>query len=343
MNIQATIDFLPFTSDADAAIVVPFHNRAFEEMHPRRMHVTTDEFRGRYMNSRTERSFFGIMDTEGELAALGQSVRWIDGTNAELTFIQNLVRPDLRQQGLGRSILRRALEIADEHGRTILTADTVDTVPPGVAFAEKVGANLSIREHINIVAVEDLDIAMLERWRDEGPVRAASYELLPWIDGYPEEHHGQIARLFVMADEDMPFEDASFEPQAETAESVKEDLDRSAGTVERITSVIRHIESGDIVGFSELLMLHKGNPTLNTTLTAVNRDHRGHAIGKWIKADAILRGIERYPDATHIQTENAFSNAPMLGINNAIGFEPEHTVLSYEATADRVRAYLDRS
>ncbi len=339
---HSTIDLNPFTSDADADVVVPFHNLALRETHPRSAFLTTDEFRARFDRPQMEQQFFGVIDDAGELAALGVAMWWVDGTNTHLLFLQNLVRPDMRQQGLGRQVLRRALEVTLERGRSMLIADIIDTVPAGQAFALTVGADLGLREHMNVVAVSDLDTEMLERWVTEGPGRAEGYELLAWAETYPEEHHGQLARLFVMADEDAPFEDAAFEPQAETAETVKERLERSEGFVERVASVVRHVESGAIVGFSEVVMVQKGSPSLNTSLTVVDRDHRGHAIGKWIKADAILRGIERYPDVTHIETENAFSNAPMLGINDEIGFRPEHTLMTYQATVDTVRAYLDR-
>jgi len=342
MPTHPIIDLFPFTSDADADLVVPFHNRALREMHPRRPFLTTKEFRVRFGESQMDRQFFGLTDTAGELAALGVALWWVDGTNPHLVFFQNLVRPDLRRQGLGRQVLRQILHIAKERGRSMLIADTMDTVPAGEAFAIQVGADLGIKEHVNVVAVNDLDIKMLERWVVEGPDRAEGYELLAWTDGYPAEHHGEIARLFVMADEDMPFDDAAFDPQAETAETVEERLDRSAGVIERTTSVVRHVASGAIVGFSEVVMVQRGSPTLSTTLTVVDRDHRGHAIGKWIKADAILRGVRRYPGVTHIETENAYSNAPMLGINDAIGFRPEHTLMAYQATLDTVQAYLDR-
>lgn len=310
-------------------------------MYSRRAAITLDEFRVRYDTPQVSNRFFGINDEQGALAALGLALQWVDGTNAQLQFVQVLVRPDKRRQGLARELLTRGLEIAREGGRTIITADTVDTVPAGDAFAHSVGADLGMREHINVVAVSDIDTSMLERWRNEGPDRARAYELLLWTDGYPRECDAQIARLFVMAEEDMPFEDWDFEPNAETAESVRERLERTAGTLNLVTSVARHRGSGEVVGFSELVT-QTGDPTLYTTLTVVDRDHRGHALGKWVKADAILRALEQYPEKTHIQTENAFSNAPMLGINDAIGFKPEHTLLVYQASTDAVRAYLER-
>lgn len=336
-----TYDLFPFTSDADGAVVVPFQNRALREMHPRRTDITLDEFRIRYDTPQSRNRFFGIDDEHGDLAALGSTLQWIDGTNAELQFVQVLVRPDKRRQGLARELLARGIEIAGEGGRTMITGDSVDTVPSGDAFARAVGADLGMREHVNVVAVSAIDVSMLDRWRNEGADRAPGYELVSWTDGYPSEHDAQISRLFVMADEDMPFENWSFEPIAETAESVRERLERTEGIVKLVTSVARHRGSGKIVAFSELAT-QRGDRTLDTTLTVVDRDHRGFALGKWIKADVILRGLQRFQDATHIQTENAFSNAPMLGINDAIGFVPEQSLVTYEASTDTVRAYLER-
>jgi len=311
-------------------------------MHPRRADITLDEFRVRYDTPQVRETYFGINDENGALAALGLAMQWLDGSNTELQYVQVLVRPDKRRLGFARQLLRRCLEIAEQGERTMITADTVDTVPAGDRFAAAVRADLGLREHINVVAVAAIDTSMLAGWREEGPGRAPEYELLSWSDGYPPEHDAQLARLFVMADEDMPFEELDFEPVAETAQTVRERLERTVGTMNLVTSVARHRPSGAIVGFSELVMMRTGDSSLYTTLTVVDRDHRGHGLGKWIKADAILRALARFPEATHIQTENAFSNAPMLGINDAIGFRPEQTLISYQASTDAIRAYLER-
>ena len=71
----------------------------------------------------------------------------------------------------------------------------------------------------------------------------------------------------------------------------------------------------------------------------VDREHRGHALGKWLKSAVILHGLERWPEADDIETMNAFSNEAMLGINREIGFEHEFTVRTYRVPARQV---LDR-
>lgn len=342
MSPQPIVDLFPFESDLDADRVVAFHNRAFSELSPRKHGATVEEFRARNNSPTWEMHTFGIEGADGDIEALGIGLQWLDGTNKHLQFVQILVRPESRGHGMGRRLLGYANDIAVRTGRTMILADTYDTVPSGEAFALAVGAQVGMRERISVIDTNAVDRSMLVDWLQSGPARAPGYEVLQWDDDYPTEHDGQIARLFVIADEDMPFEDAAFDPGADSAETVRERLERTASTYRRVTSVARHVESGTLVGFTELIRRGTDVSTLYTSLTVVHRDHRGHALGKWIKADAILRGMDRWPDATHIQTENAFTNDAMLGINEAIGFKAEHTMIAYQATTEQIREYLDR-
>lgn len=224
----------------------------------------------------------------------------------------------------------------------MIIADTFDTVPAGALFAASVGAEVGIREHVSRVSVAELDTDLLQSWIDDASRRADDYDVIRWNDFYPEANLGEIAELFVMADEDMPFEDAAFEPITETAESLNMRLEASKPFIRRVTSVAVLRSTGQLVGFSELIRRLSDTSTLFTTLTIVHRDHRSHNLGKWLKADVITAAIARFPDAQRLQTENAFSNAAVLGINDAIGFVPQYTLTSYQVSTEKVRRYLDR-
>ncbi len=343
MTTESTVDLFPLSSEDDADRVVAFYSRAYNEMLPRSQGTAVDEFRARFADPALEMHTFAIEDGSGGIEGVGIGIHWMDGTNGHLQWAQILVRPESRRMGHGRRLLARLAAVAASCGRSVMLADAYDTVPAGGAFAQAVGAHAAMREHISVVETDALDRTMLEAWRQDEPIRAEGYEVLSWADGWEQEHDSAIARLFVMADEDMPFEDAAFDPGAETAGTVRARLERTKDTITRVTSVVRHAESRVLVGFSELIVKASDSNTLFTMLTVVDRDHRGHGLGKWVKADSILHGIERWPRATHIQTENAASNAPMLGINDAIGFAPEHRMITYQATVDRVREYLERA
>ena len=63
--------------------------------------------------------------------------------------------------------------------------------------------------------------------------------------------------------------------------------------------------------------------------TLVRRDHRGHRLGTAVKI-ANLRALQQArPEATEVKTQNAETNAWMVGINVRLGFGPVGSPESY--------------
>ena len=60
---------------------------------------------------------------------------------------------------------------------------------------------------------------------------------------------------------------------------------------------------------------------LEQELTGVSCEFRGRGLGKWLKAKMILHIKDTYPDVKRIITGNAEANAPMLSINERMGFK----------------------
>lgn len=48
-----------------------------------------------------------------------------------------------------------------------------------------------------------------------------------------------------------------------------------------------------------------------------------------MKAESIRLARLRHPDLTGLLTDAADSNAPMIGINDALGYRPTHRELEY--------------
>jgi GNAT superfamily N-acetyltransferase len=75
--------------------------------------------------------------------------------------------------------------------------------------------------------------------------------------------------------------------------------------------------------------------TVYVGATGVDPEHRGHALGKWLKAVMTLRVMDERPQVTSIRTGNADSNDAMLGINKEMGYVPFISQTVWEiATAD---------
>jgi GNAT superfamily N-acetyltransferase len=73
-------------------------------------------------------------------------------------------------------------------------------------------------------------------------------------------------------------------------------------------------------------------------LTGVRPDARGRGIGKWIKAVMLDHIRTLYPDAQWVSTGNAASNAPMLAINQKLGFKPYRSGSEYQIARDELGA-----
>jgi mycothiol synthase len=232
------------------------------------------------------------------------------------------VLPEYRRRGLGRDLLARAAAAAEAMGRELVTGDSHETVPAGEAFAQRVGASPGLRNHLNRLAVADVDRAMVQRWVDEGPSRAPGYDLVAFDSPIPDKHLDDVASI-ISAMNDAPTDDLETAPMALTGETVRafEGLGLAAGlSVWWILAYER--STGLVVGETDVRLDPSQPQTITQGTTVVRHQHRGHAIGKWLKGTMMLRILDERPDVVDIRTSNADSNAPMLGINTALGYKP---------------------
>ena len=81
----------------------------------------------------------------------------------------------------------------------------------------------------------------------------------------------------------------------------------------------RHDATGVLVGYTALGIV-PGTDIARQGDTVVEVAHRNRGIGRSLKARMLLRLLDERPDVHRIRTDNAASNAPMLAINNALGF-----------------------
>ena len=85
---------------------------------------------------------------------------------------------------------------------------------------------------------------------------------------------------------------------------------------------VRHDESGEIVGISDLYLPQARPWIAFQDDTGVAAAHRGHRLGAWMKATNHQRLRRERPEVEVVSTWNATQNAPMLRINRALGFAP---------------------
>ena len=250
------------------------------------------------------------------------------------------VHPDMRRRGIAKALLGLIAGVAQEEGRTLLLGGTSERVPAGEAFARRINADLGSSTHTNRLMLSDLDTASMRTWIEEGPSRAQGYSLIT-IDGpYPDDMLDAMVEVNKIMN-DAPRDDIDMEDWVITAEHVRSwEKTMLATGDERWSLVARHDATGELVGFTEMLWNSKVPKVAYQMGTGVRPDHRGHALGKWLKAVMLQRLLDERHEVDQVRTGNADSNDAMLGINKQLGFKPFQAHSIWQVSLDKVLAYL---
>lgn len=83
----------------------------------------------------------------------------------------------------------------------------------------------------------------------------------------------------------------------------------------------REDRTGRFVGYTELSISPFRPWEARQGDTGVHPEHRQRGLGRWLEAHNALRLLDERPEVDYIETWNAGSNAAMLSINRAMGFE----------------------
>jgi ribosomal protein S18 acetylase RimI-like enzyme len=235
------------------------------------------------------------------------------------------VHPAERRTGVGSALLDAAVSAARSDGRRSLVS-RVRAGSPGDGFLAARGFRRVLALTFARLPLPEADLGSVTRIA-ESP--HPGYELTHWDGVVPPE----LAHTYAdsrRAMDDMPMEDSDqgidvwdVERVVAVAEVVLErgDALHTVAVVDR--------SDGSIVGFSELVVPGDGRGDAQHYGTGVLPEHRGHALGLWMKADSIRRTRLRYPELAGLLTDTADSNAPMIGINDTLGYRPTHREREY--------------
>ena len=111
--------------------------------------------------------------------------------------------------------------------------------------------------------------------------------------------------------------------------------------LERWYLAAKHDDTGRLAGWTEVGWVPDTPQTVWQWGTGVRPEHRGHALGKWLKAVMLQRILDERTDVIDIRTTNADSNDAMLGINHALGFRKLFTNLYWQVTVEKAKAYVE--
>ena len=238
------------------------------------------------------------------------------------------VHPAYRRRGVGTALVAGMGEAAAADGREVL--NSIVDVPLSVAahhpsrsFAPKVGFTPTLGGNTRHLRLP-VDPARLDQLRGvvAGVRDAADYRTFTFDAPWPEElmeDHGELLRRMST---DEPAGDSEREEEFWDERRLRESEELLvARGASKFVAVSQHAPSGRVVAMSEILVGADTPAQAWQAVTVVDRAHRGHRLGLAVKIANLDALAARAPAVRLIVTGNAAVNAPMIAVNDMMGFE----------------------
>ena len=273
------------------------------------------------------------------VAEFFSSIEHID--NPQIMYVELVVLPEYRRQGLATRLLRKVLELAEAQKCSSFLFPSFAKVPAGAALLEKIGAKRGLEGTVNQLDLKTLDRNLLKQWQANASKTAVDFEL-HFLEGpYPEKRISEFADL-VSVMSTAPKDDLEMEDFTATPEKLREwEAYSAAQGITRWTYYAQHKASGELAGYTEMFDDPENPKLMRQDATGVLPKYRGHGLGKWLKAAMLEKVLAELPAVEFVRTGNANSNAPMLAINVALGFTPYMAMTEWQVETQKVKAYLE--
>lgn len=259
---------------------------------------------------------------DGDLVATANYMLFLK-ESAHLALVNVGVHPAKRGRGIGTAFFREMLTHVRRDDRTRVTGPNVQA-GLAEAWARRMGFESGLRFALQRIVLADVDPALWDVPVPDG------YRLEAWTDSAPEEILESFARGR-RAIEDAVSGDLTWMDPHWTPERVREiEAELAARGMESRVVAAVHEASGEVAGVTELSFRltqpergHQGD-------TSVVREHRGHGLGRAMKAAMLRRVRVECPELGDVSTQTA-DLQNMARINLEIGYQTVTEYLFVEA------------
>lgn len=270
---------------------------------------------------------YAAFEGEGDEAMVGIGFLMLPLTdNTDFAFLSVDVAPDDRGRGIGSTLMKFVVAEARNVGRTRLMTEINVAFErredhPYRKFAEKHGFVLA---NVEVCRVLDLpvDDAQITAWIDEAAPHHEGYRIETFVDDVPDEYVASLVHVHNQLALDAPTGDLEFEAEAMTPEGFMIRRAKLKEMGRTIYETVALTPDDDVVAQSTLGVSSDDPENAFQWGTLVRRDHRGHRLGMAVKATNLRAMQAAHPDRQRILTTNAETNAPMVGINEQMGYKP---------------------
>ncbi|HWO63611.1 MAG TPA: GNAT family N-acetyltransferase [Umezawaea sp.] len=263
---------------------------------------------------------------DGEAVALAVAV-FPGHENARMALTDVVVHPDHRRRGIGAAVLRAVVPELVACGREVVESLHVVQGSAGEEWALSLGFRV-----VHAGIVQHLRFADVDRTLWDVPV-PEGYRVERWVGAAPEELVASYA-VAKGAMHDAPRGgDLEYRDPEWTVDRVRE-LEaevRGSGVEERVVVAV-HEPTGEVVGLTQL-QRHPPRPRHGYQGdTAVLAAHRGHGLGRVVKAHMLRWLDDDGVELDVVDTGTAADNVHMAGVNHSLGYATVRTVMAVNRT-----------
>ncbi|GAA4687789.1 GNAT family N-acetyltransferase [Streptomyces chumphonensis] len=253
-------------------------------------------------------------------------LRLLDGGQEHRAELDLRVHPAERRKGVGSRLLHTAVATAEDNARRHVVAQA-EAGSPGDHFLTARGFRKVLTFRYARLATADVDTTVLVGITER---THPGYRLTSWQGTVPDD----LARTFAAsrrAMDDMPMDDAEHGTTVWDVDRVRSAAKAVEQRGDHLHTVVAvDASNGSIAGFTELVIPGDGAGDGQHYGTGVLPEHRGHGLGRWMKAESIRQARRDYPDLDGLLTDTADGNAHMRRINDALGYAHTHTTHRYQ-------------
>jgi len=311
--------------------------------------LSSDEFAKNSMQQNVQNPEFGIHlssvidgSTNKQIGEIMQGLILeaspsYEGTKHLVQFDIYLLEP-YRRKGIGTRLLKQVYDFVIEHNKKLLVSGSDNE--DGKAFLETIGAQVALSGVDSRLQLKNVDWKMIDSWAKEGPKKSpeSSLEIVQKI---PEEILEEFCKVYTEVTNQQPLGELDVGALVFTPESYRSMEEMFEKMNRTWITIIAKESNGKISGLTEMRYNPERTTMISQILTGVQQEYRGRGIGKWLKAAMLLYVREKYPEVNIITTGNATTNAPMLSINNRLGFKVHKEAVSAQITIDQLAKYFD--
>jgi len=242
-----------------------------------------------------------------------------------------------RRQGVGRGLLAGLLSFMQRQGKT--TATMKVHLPEGHAFMAAIGAGLKHHIMENHLAFDGLDWNELARWQARATTPGDGLTWETHAGRVPLERLAPLMAPFSVLINEQPLGSLVVPPMRYEVQGYVTwyaDMDRRGG--EHFLVLLRH--GDDVAAMCDASWDARFPDRVYQQLTAVARPWRGKGLAKGVKAAMLNLIRARHPEVRMMITTNAEANAPMLSINQRLGFAVHQEHATYQIGRETLSRFV---